>query len=90
MGVPFSAGDYVITVYVVANVTVAAVGFEIAYPTEANEVFAKFPREKIEHLNSEGYKMNEEELDGKAVRLVAAWNTKDSDVDELLNTIKAN
>ena len=63
---------------------------EIAYPTEANEVFAKFPREKIEHLNSEGYKMNEEELDGKAVRLVAAWNTKDSDVDELLNTIKAN
>ncbi len=63
---------------------------EIAYPTEANEVFAKFPREKIEHLNSEGYKMNEEELDGKAVRLVAAWNTKDSDVDELLNSIKAN
>ena len=34
--------------------------------------------------------MNEEELDGKSVRLVAAWNTKDSDVDELLNTIKAN
>ena len=63
---------------------------EISYPTEANEVFAKFPREKIEHLNSEGYKMNEEELDGKSVRLVAAWNTKDSDVDELLNTIKAN
>jgi threonine aldolase len=63
---------------------------EIAYPTEANEVFAKFPREKIEYLNSEGYKMNEDELDGKAVRLVAAWNTKDSDVDELLNTIKTN
>ncbi len=34
--------------------------------------------------------MNEEELDGKAVRLVAAWNTKDSDVDELLNIINAN
>ena len=34
--------------------------------------------------------MNEEELDGKAVGLVAAWNTKDSDVDELLNTIKTN
>ena len=28
--------------------------------------------------------MNEDELDGKAVRLVAAWNTKDSDVDQLL------
>ena len=63
---------------------------KLAYPTEANEVFAKFPRNMIEHLNSEGYKMNEDELDGKAVRLVAAWNTKDSDVDELLNTIKTN
>ena len=49
-----------------------------------------FQEEKIEHLNSEGYKMNEDELDGKAVRLVAAWNTKDSDVEELLNTIKIN
>ena len=37
----------------------------------------------IEHLNSEGYKMNEDELDGKAVRLVAAWNTKDNDVAAL-------
>ena len=36
-----------------------------------------FQEKMIEHLNSEGYKMNEEELDGKAVRLVAAWNTKD-------------
>ncbi len=60
---------------------------EIAYPTEANEVFAKFPRHMIEHLNSEGYKMNEDELDGKAVRLVAAWNTKNSDVESFLNSI---
>ena len=60
---------------------------ELAYPTEANEVFAKFPKPIIEHLNSEGYKMNQEELDGKAVRLVAAWNTKESDVDQLLETI---
>ena len=63
---------------------------DLAYPVAANEVFVKFPREIIEYLNSEGYKMNEDELDGKAVRLVAAWNTKGSDVDELLNTIKAN
>ena len=39
----------------------------------------------IEHLNSEGYKMNEDELDGKAVRLVTAWNTKSSDVESFLN-----
>ena len=61
---------------------------KLAYPTEANEVFATFPRNKIEHLNSKGYKMNEDELDGKAVRLVTAWNTKDSDVDELIETLK--
>ena len=60
---------------------------ELAYPTHANEVFVKFPRPIIEHLNSEGYKMNEEELDGKAVRLVTAWNTEESDVDQLLETI---
>jgi len=60
---------------------------ELTYPTQANEVFAKFPRSIIEHLNSEGYKMNEDELDGKAVRLVAAWNTENSDVDKLLKTI---
>ena len=60
---------------------------ELAYPTHANEVFAKFPRSTIEYLNVEGYKMNEEELDGKVVRLVTAWNTEESDVDQLLETI---
>ncbi len=60
---------------------------ELTYPTQANEVFAKFPISVIEHLNSEGYKMNEDELDGKAVRFVAAWNTESSDVDKLLKTI---
>ena len=60
---------------------------EIAYPTEANEVFAKFPKHMIKQLNSEGYKMNEDELDGKAVRLVASWNTKTSDVESFLNSI---
>ena len=33
-GIPFASGDYVITVYVVADVTVSSVGFEIAYPTQ--------------------------------------------------------
>ena len=32
--------------------------------------------------------MNEEELDGKSVRLVAAWNTQEEDVDGLLETLK--
>jgi len=41
----------------------------------------------IEHLNSLGYKMNEDELDGQAVRLVAAWNTQNSDVESFLESI---
>jgi len=60
---------------------------EIAYPTEANEVFAKLPRDIIDRLNSEGYIINEDELDGKAVRFVAAWNTQASDVESFLNSI---
>ena len=60
----------------------------LSYPTEANEVFATFPRNKIDHLNSEGYTINEDEWDGKAVRLVAAWNTNDNDVDEFLEILK--
>ena len=60
---------------------------KLVYPTQANEVFAKFPRETIEHLNVEGYKMNEGELDSQAVRLVTAWNTKILDVENLLNSV---
>ena len=60
----------------------------LSYPTEANEVFATFPRNKIDHLNSEGYTINEDEWDGKAVRLVTAWNTKDNDVEDFLEILK--
>ena len=51
-------------------------------------MFATFPRNKIDHLNSEGYKINEDEWDGKAVRLVTACNTQDTDVDHLLGALK--
>ena len=60
----------------------------LSYPTEANEIFATFPRNKIDNLNSEGYTINEDEWDGKAVRLVTAWNTKNNDVDEFLEILK--
>ncbi|MDA9650896.1 low specificity L-threonine aldolase [Candidatus Pelagibacter sp.] len=60
----------------------------LSYPTEANEVFATFPRNKIDHLNSEGYTINEDEWDGKAVRLVTAWNTKNNDVEDFLEILK--
>ena len=41
----------------------------------------------VEHLNTEEYMMSNEEMDGKTVRLVTAWNTKSSEVDEFLKTI---
>ena len=59
----------------------------LSYPTEANEIFATFPKNKIDNLNSEGYTINEDEWDGKAVRLVTAWNTNDNDVDEFLGIL---
>ena len=61
---------------------------ELAYPTQSNEVFIHLPRELIDYLNNAGYNINEEELDGKAVRFVTAWNTELKDVDQLLDVIK--
>ena len=61
---------------------------ELAYPTQSNEVFVHLPRELIDYLNNAGYDINEEELDGKAVRFVTAWNSELKDVDRLLEVIK--
>ena len=61
---------------------------ELAYPTQSNEVFVHLPRELIDDLNNAGYDINEEELDGKAVRFVTAWNSELKDVEQLLAVIK--
>ncbi len=66
----------------------AHTNIDLVYPTEANEVFVKFPKHITEYLNSEGYDINEDELNGESVRLVAAWNTEDSDIDKLLEVVK--
>ena len=59
----------------------------LAYPTESNEVFVHLPRAVIDYLNHSGYDINEEELDGKAVRFVTAWNTDPVDVSNLLDKL---
>ena len=56
---------------------------------DANEVFAKMPKDIIDQLNSESYTINDDEWDGNAVRLVTAWNTDPSDIDTFLNYIKS-
>ena len=45
------------------------------------------PAALIERLSAQGLAVNDEELDGKAVRFVAAWNTPASQVDDLLKVL---
>ena len=60
---------------------------KLVYPTQSNEVFVNVPNSIVKHLNDNGYNVNHDELDGKAARFVAAWNTESTDVDKLLKTI---
>ncbi|MDA9103073.1 low specificity L-threonine aldolase [Candidatus Thioglobus sp.] len=60
---------------------------KLAYPTQSNEVFVHLPRDVIDYLNNAGYDINEEELDGKAVRFVTAWNSEVKDINDLLDTL---
>ena len=41
-----------------------------------------------DHFNASYKDIPDEKLDGKSVRLVAAWNTQEEDVDGLLETLK--
>ena len=60
---------------------------KLVHPTQSNEVFVNLPNSIVKHLNNEGYNVNHDELDGKAARFVAAWNTESNDIDKLLKTI---
>ena len=39
---------------------------------------------RFELVNDESYDVNEDKLDGKAARFVTAWNTKSTDIHQLL------
>jgi len=60
---------------------------KLVYPTQSNEVFVNIPNSIVKHLNDEGYNVNHDELDGKAARFVAAWNTESTDIDKLLKAV---
>lgn len=62
-------------------------GIELAYPTQSNEVFVRIPESVVEALRVEGVTVNDEELDGSAVRFVTAWNTEAAEVDRLLRAL---
>ncbi len=59
-------------------------GVELAYPTEANEVFVRLASHIDNKVQEDGFEINREELDGTAARFVTAWNTEVEDVDRLL------
>ena len=61
---------------------------KLMYPTQANEVFVNLPNELVKNLNENGYDVNHDEIDGKAARFVAAWNTETKDIDNFLKTIE--
>ena len=60
---------------------------KLAYTTQSNEVFVHLPSSTINLLNAKGYNVSEDELDGKSVRFVTAWNTVSDDIDKLISTI---
>ena len=60
---------------------------KLAYTTQSNEVFVHLPISIIDLLNAKGYNVSEDELDGKSVRFVTAWNTVSDDIDKLISTI---
>lgn len=62
-------------------------GIDLVYPTQSNEIFVRLPESVVNGLSSEGVSVNEEELDGSAVRFVTAWNTKENDVDLLIAAV---
>jgi len=62
-----------------ANEASAVPGVRIAYPTQANEVFARLPREAIARLRAEGrFEVWDERED--LVRFVCSWDTTENDV----------
>ena len=62
---------------------------KIAYPTDANEVFVKMPKDIIDQLNSEGYTINDDEWDDNSGRLLTALKTDTSEIDTFLKYIKS-
>ena len=59
-------------------------GVEFSYPTQSNEVFVRLRDATVTRLKEAGFDVNEDELDGSAVRFVTSWNTEKDDVDRLL------
>ncbi len=64
-------------------------GSELYYPVEANEIFISLPQESLEKLEKAGYGFYRwQDPTSPLIRLVTAFNTKESDVDGFINTAR--
>ena len=75
----------------IADGLTATPGARLFSNGQANEVFIGLPEAVVEHLEGEGHLFHRWCLDGDRVviRLIAAWNTEDADVDALLASVAA-
>ncbi len=62
-------------------------GVNLAYPTQCNEVFVQLPPKVVKSMQKSGVAINDGELDGAAIRFVAAWNTTAAEIDTLISTV---
>ena len=74
-----------------ADAITAIDGVELAYPVEANGVFANLPRPAIDRLRAAlpaampFYVWDE---DAGTIRLMCSWDTTPEDVDELVEALQ--
>lgn len=66
---------------------------KIQFPVEANEIFVRLPREGLRRLRDAGalfhpWPMPGDGEDGRTVRLVTSFETKESDVDRFLEVVR--
>lgn len=64
-----------------------ALGLELSYPVEANEIFVKMPQCVVDELLKEGWYFYFFESVG-AWRLVCSWDTKESIIDAFLKDLQ--
>ena len=71
----------------------AVAGVEIAYPVEANAVFARLPEAMIGRLRAQGaqfYDWSPPESGRTLVRLVTSFGTPDGDVEQFLKIARGS
>jgi threonine aldolase len=62
---------------------------KIAFPRQANSVFVEMPASMIKKMHGKGWKFYTDVGPGNLARLMCAWDTTESDVQELVKDIRS-